>query len=64
MTDPSRDPQADQRGGKSVDDQNRPYSGTEARQGQVVLTTRTRRWVFFGGLIAFVVLVFIWAALA
>ena len=39
------------------------YPATAARQGQVVLRTRTRRVVFFGALVLFVVLVLIWGLL-
>jgi hypothetical protein len=36
-----------------------PISGERARQGQIVLNTRTKRIIFFGGLIAFVILAFV-----
>ncbi len=35
------------------------YPAEQARQGRIVLDTPTRRRIFFGGLIAFVVLVLI-----
>lgn len=34
----------------------RSHSAQDVRQGEVILRTRRRRWIFFGGLIAAVVL--------
>jgi len=34
----------------------RTYSAEEVRQGEIILRTPLRRWIFFGGLIGFVVL--------
>ena len=39
-------------------------SGQDARQGRIVLNTPRRRWIFFGGLIAFVLFVIVAYALA
>ena len=35
------------------------YPGEKARQGYIVLNSPVRRWVFFGGIIGFVLLVFV-----
>lgn len=40
-----------------------PYSAEKARQGRIVLDTPGRRWIFFGGLAAFVLLVLIGSAI-
>lgn len=42
-----------------MDERNRdrPYPAEKARQGYIVLNTPTRRAIFFGGLVAFVVIV-------
>jgi hypothetical protein len=37
--------------------------GEEARQGRIILNTPTRRWIFFGGLVAFVLFVLIFGFL-
>lgn len=37
----------------------RGYPGEKARQGTIVLNTPARRWVFFGGIVGFVLLVFV-----
>lgn len=39
-------------------------SAEEGRQGRIVLTTPLRRWIFFGGLVAVILLALIvgWAA--
>lgn len=37
--------------------------GEKARQGHVVLRTPARRWIFFGGLIGFVLLALLGGAL-
>lgn len=33
-----------------------PYPAEKARQGEIILNTPSRRMIFFGGLLAFVVL--------
>lgn len=49
---------ADERPSANRRDQGAPaLSGEAARQGRIVLDTRTRRWIFIGGLVGFVVLV-------
>jgi uncharacterized protein involved in exopolysaccharide biosynthesis len=40
------------------------HDAQDARQGEIVLRTRRRRWVFFGGLVACVILAFLLATLA
>ncbi len=37
----------------------RAYPGEKARQGTIVLNTPARRYIFFGGIIGFVLLVFV-----
>lgn len=37
------------------------YSGEQVRQGRIVLNTPARRWIFFGGLIGFVLLAYVLA---
>jgi len=37
----------------------RPYSAEKARQGEIILRTRTRKIIFIGGLVLFVVVVLI-----
>jgi hypothetical protein len=41
----------------------REYSAERARQGEIILNTPTRRALFFGGLVAFVLLAVIGAVL-
>jgi hypothetical protein len=36
--------------------QHRSYSAEDVRQGEIILKTRRRRWIFFGGLVACVIL--------
>ena len=35
---------------------NRVFDAQEARQGEIILRTRTRRLIFIGGLVGFVIL--------
>jgi hypothetical protein len=37
----------------------KPYPAEKARQGEIILRTRARRIIFFGGLVAFVVMAII-----
>ncbi|QQP92973.1 hypothetical protein IGS68_31565 (plasmid) [Skermanella sp. TT6] len=45
-------------------DQPTTVSGDDARQGQIVLNTPARRWIFIVGLVGFVVLAFLLAILS
>jgi hypothetical protein len=40
------------------------YSSQDVRQGEIILRTRRRRWIFFGGLVACVVLALLAATLS
>jgi hypothetical protein len=52
--------------GRQVDGvrQGPAYSAEDVRQGEIILRTRRRRWIFFGGLVACVVLALLLAVLA
>jgi hypothetical protein len=40
------------------------HDAQDVRQGEIILRTRRRRWIFFGGLVACVVLALLLATLA
>jgi hypothetical protein len=40
------------------------YGAEDVRQGEIILRTRRRRWIFFGGLVASVILALLLATLA
>lgn len=44
-------------------DREHPHEAQDVRQGEVILRTRRRRWIFFGGLVAAVVLAVVVSAL-
>jgi hypothetical protein len=52
-----------QRDDESRPDRPRDYPAERARQGEIILNTPTRRAVFFGGLVAFVLIALIGAVL-
>lgn len=39
------------------------HSAQDVRQGEIILRTRRRRWIFFGGLVAAVIVALILASL-
>jgi hypothetical protein len=51
-------------GDHNTEPRHRMATGEEARQGRIVLTTRTRRAAFIGGLVALVLLPLVIALLA
>lgn len=61
MTQPKRDDET--RDETPRPDQPREYPAERARQGEIILNTPTRRALFFGGLIAFVLIALIGAIL-
>ena len=44
---------------KSESEQDKAYPARKARGAEIILRTRPRQLIFFGGLIAFVVLIFV-----
>ncbi|WP_349370213.1 hypothetical protein [Salinarimonas sp.] len=68
MTTPRDDQTNDETRDEARDETPRPdrpreYSAERARQGEIILNTPTRRALFFGGLIAFVLIALIGAIL-
>ena len=63
MQDTPRDA-GDRPGGRQEETRRGPsYSSQDVRQGEIILRTRRRRWIFFGGLVACVVLALLAATL-
>jgi hypothetical protein len=57
MQGPPRDPGEHPRTGpEGRARQHQSYSAEDVRQGEIILRTRRRRWIFFGGLVACVIL--------
>lgn len=65
MQEPPRDPgERPRTGPEGGARQHQSYSAEDVRQGEIILRTRRRRWIFFGGLVACVVLAIVAAIVA
>jgi hypothetical protein len=64
MQDAPRDPgERPRAGAEDGARQQQGYRAEDVRQGEIILRTRRRRWIFFGGLGACVILAILAAAL-